>query len=261
MAVPDLATAAMIIISGAWLDPEKEQPIIECLPLAGPLLGKIKEAHQGLVDYQNAGRQERPEIRELIAQTTALDADHDRYTRGIHSILGGFAEVVENPDTTNRYRSLQSALFPTGLDINKQSYLVQAGEPELREGRLSDDDKKLLEATVVTTPEGPRTLRELVDTLTKIAHALGEAEIKKQRLRKDPGAPSSRGPARQAWARIVSHFLATLDHEDGLSEEDRRRILEPLQTALAKAAQARARAKKKGVAFDPDAEEVVAEGE
>lgn len=58
---------------------------------------------------------------------------------------------------------------------------------------------------------------------------------------------------------MVSHILATLDLEDELTAEERRRILEPLETALNKAAKARARAKAKGVPFDPDAEEAASE--
>lgn len=255
MSLLDLATPKMVAISFAWLDNERERPLIHGLSLAGPLLAKIENAHKGLVDFQNAGKGELPEVRELITTTTALDADHDRFARGIHSVTSGLVDF-SGPQIANGYRALRAALFPTGLDINKQSYLVQAGEPVLREGRLSDDDKLLLEATLVTTPEGTVSLRALLDHLTATAQALGEAEARKIRLKQESASPSSRGPARKAWARIVAHFLATIELEEALSPQDRRRILEPLENALVKAAQARARAKKKGVAFDPEAEVV-----
>lgn len=256
MPLLDLRTAAMIAIVKAWLDQEREQPLIRSLPLAGPLLEKIGAAYKGLVAYQNAGKQEHPDVRELMALTTALDTDHDRYTRSLHAIVSGIADMAKEKETADGYRSLRAALFPTGLDINRQSYVVQAGEPTLREGRLTAEHRELLETTCVKTPEGQRSLRDLVDQVTKVAHALGEAEAKKKRLQQENTQESSRGPARRAFARIVSHFVATLELEDGLSPEGRRQILEPLESELRKAAQARARAKKKGVAFDPDAEEV-----
>lgn len=256
MSLLDLPTPIMLTIVRAWLDPAKERPVLARLPLVGPLLNKLHDVQEGLIAHQNAGRQEVPEVRELMARTTALDADHDRYARGLHAIVTGVADIASEPAVSQQYLALRTALFPTGLDINRQSYLVQAGEPVLREGRLSERDQRLLATTRLTTPEGELSLRDVLDKLTDAAHALGDAESTKIRLRQESANESSRGPARRAWARMVSHFLATLDLEEGLSSEDRRRILEPLESALTRAAKARARAKQKGVPFDPDAEDV-----
>lgn len=259
MSLLDLPTAAMITIGGAWLDAERERPLIECLSLAGPLLGKIKDVHNGLIQFQNVGKQEHPEVRALIAKTTELDADHDRLARGIHSIVSGLVEI-SSPETAESYRALQQQLFPTGLAIVQQSYLVQAGDADLRDGRLKPESCKLLEATVVNMPGGSRTLSSLVEEWNRAARQLGEAEGKKAQLKRESVNDSSRGPARKDWARIISHFIATLAHEDGLSAKDRARIVEPLESALAKAALLRARAKKKGLAYDPDtAEEALAD--
>lgn len=193
-------------------------------------------------------------MRALIATATQLDAEHDRLARGIHSIIAGFAEL-SNPQYAEGYRALHAQLFPTGLSINRQTYIGQAGEVDLREGRLSTESRNLLEATFVSTKEGPRSLRNLVDEWNRTARALGEAEAQKVRLKREDIQEISRAAARKAWAGIVRHFLATLDLEDGLSAKDRSRILEPLESALAKAALARAKAKKKGVSFEPDAPE------
>jgi len=255
MSLLDLPTPTMHAIASAWLDPAKERPILARLPFVGPLLNKLHQVQEGLLAHQNAGRQELPEVRELIARTTALDADHDRYSRGLHAIVTGIAEISDEPATAERYRTLRTALFPTGLDINRQGYLVEAGEPAFRERRLSDDDNALLAKTRVITPEGEVSLRNVLDKLARVAHALGDAESTKVRLRQESANESSRGPARKAWSRVVSHILATLDLEEGLTDEERRRILEPLESALSRAAKAKARAKQKGEAFDPDAEE------
>lgn len=252
MGLLDLPTAAMIAITGAWLDSERERPLIECLSLAGPLLGKIKEVHSGLVQFQNAGKVEHPEVRALIAKTTALDADHDRLARGLHSMVSALVEI-SNPEAAEGYRSLLEQLFPTGLSINRQTYIVQAGEVDLREGRLTAESYRLLEATLVSTPEGPRSLRKLVDDWHQTARTLGEAEARKAQLKREDSDEISRAAARKAWARIISHFLATLDHEGALSAQNRARLLEPLESSLKKAALARAKAKTAGVVFDPEA--------
>lgn len=254
MALLDVPTAAMITILRAWLDSEREEPLIRSLPLAGPLLEPLESVYQGLVAFQNAGRGEHPEIRELMAQTRALDADHDRLTRSLHAFVSGLADMADSEERALAYASLRAALFPTGLDINRQSYVVEAGEPALREGRLTAEHRALLEETSVKTKEGETSLRTLLDRLTQVAHALGDAEARKTRLKLESAKPSSRGPARKEFARIVTHFLSTLELEKSLSSDARTRLLEPLETELSKAAKARAKAKK-GVAFDPDAGE------
>lgn len=254
-----LPTAAMFTIGGAWLDPERERPLIECLSLAGPLLGKIDEAQTGLVQFQNAGKVEHPEVRSLITQTTALDAEHDRLARGMHAIVSGITEI-SSPQSAEAYRALLKQLFPTGLGIVQQSYLVEAGDADLRDGRLSAESRRLLEGTVINTPDGARALTTLLEEWNRSSRDLGEAESKKAQLKRESVNESSRGPARKEWAKIVSHFIATLALEGGLSQQDRARLQEPLESAVAKARLLRAKAKKKGVTYDPEtAEEALAD--
>lgn len=254
MAYQDMPTQTMITVTLEWVDAEKQRPLIERCPRLAPLLPDIEKAHTGLVFFQNKGKQESAEVTQLRAKTTALDAQHDRFARGVHHLLIGLAEVSEAFGIDDAYSKPRAELFPQGLDINSQAYLVEAGDVPMRERRLSDESKRALEATVIRTPEGEASLRDIVNRWNEIALALGEAESEKVRLKAGDVSEGSSGPARRAWVKIVTLFVQTLALETGLSDAERRKILEPLQNAEAKARKKRALAKK-GIPFDPDAEE------
>lgn len=259
MAYSDLATQVMISITFAMLSPEHQRNIIERSPRLAPLLGDLGKAHGDLVIFQNVGRREHPAIAALKAKTSALDNEHDALARGMHHLLLGLSEICRARGFDDPYMQLRAELLPKGLDINLQSYLLEAGDAELREGRLSEESKRVLEATIVRAPAGEASLREVLDMWNEVARALGDAESEKARVRGEEPPPGSRGPARRAWARIMTLFVAMVALETGLDDQDRRALLEPLQTADAKATKKKMAALKKGLAFDPDAEEEAAE--
>lgn len=254
MAYIDFPTAMMVTITGAWLDPERERPIIERCRRVAPLLDDIAKAHEQLVVFQNKGKGQSPEVIALQAKTTHLDELHDRLARGVSHLMNALAEICRGYEVEDFYSQIASELFPTGLTITNQSYFAQAGDASLREARLSDASKRVLEATVIRTPHGEASLRELVERWGKVAEELGEAEAEKVRLRAGHAVEGSSGPARRAWVKIVSLFVQALELETGLSDEERRAILQPLQEADARAVRKRAAARK-GERFDPDAEE------
>lgn len=263
MAYSDLASATMVTITNAWLDPERERPIIERCRLAAPLLDKIAEVHANLVVFQNRGKGQSPEVLDLQAKTRHLDEVHDRLAKGVSSVLYGLSEICRGYGIVDPYSQITAELFPTGLLITNQSYLAEAGDAALREARLSDESKRVLETTMLRTPDGEISLRAIVNRWGQVAEELGAAEAEKVRLRAGHTVDGSSGPARRAWVKIVSLFVQALELETGLSDEERRAILQPLQEADARAAKKRAAARR-GERFDPDAEEegegVTAEG-
>lgn len=253
MALQDLATEEMVMVTGFWLDPEHQRPILERLARVAPLLVDIANAHSKVVVFQNAGKQESPELAELSAKTTALDAEHDRLTRGIHLLLLGLIETSDDPTLISRLSALYAELLPRGLGINQQSYLVEAGDVTLRHQRLSTESKKLLAASLLRISGCNETsLGDLVSRWDRAATELGETEAKKIRVKGVAVSESSRGPARRAWIRIVAFVLQALEMETSLTDAERRALLEPLRNAEARAAKRRAAAKKKNIPFDPD---------
>jgi len=254
MALKDLSTEEMVTITGQWLDPERQKPIILRYPRLHLFLPDLDAAHAGVVVFQNKGTPEPPELPKLRARTNVLDARHDRLSRSVHHLLTGLIENSEDKPENEPLRNLHTELFPEGLSINTKTYLAQAGDAELRWQRLSDTSKRWLQSIVIRTPNGETRLATLVEEWGKVARELGDVESEKVRLQAGHGVESSRGPARRAWVNTVSFFLEVVERERSLTDDERRALLEPLRNAEAKAAKRRALARKKDQPFDPDAE-------
>lgn len=254
MALHELATGEMAVITKHWLGREYQRPIIQRFPRLAPFLDDLAEVHKNVAVFQNSGKGEPSDVASLRVTTSRLDADHDRLARGIHHLLLGAVEIIDGEDDKARWEQLHKELFPQGLSINQQRYLVQAGEVVLREQRLSDESRELLATTSFTHRGQTVSLQELLERWDAVAEKLGAAEAQKLRLQAGQGAESSRGPARRAWVSAVGLFLQVLEREKGLTDDERRELLEPLRNAEAKAAKRRALARKKNEAFDPDAE-------
>jgi hypothetical protein len=237
MGLRDLSSAKMVAISGAWLDPSKERPLLERLSRVRPLLPDLDEAHHGLQVFQQRAPTGGEKARPMVPTTTRLDAQHDRLARGVHGLCGALAMLTEDPAESEAFLTLQRQLMPQGLSITRGTYLEEAGQAELVNERLSPASNALLESTQVRG----RSLREYVDSWRTTAKALGTAEADKTRLAAEPST-GSRGFARNAWTTAVNALLHMLEREKTLTADERRQLLEPLETALAKAATAKARA-------------------
>lgn len=253
MAILDLPTQEMVTITLGWLDPERQRAIIERCARVAPLLEDVAEAHNGLLEFQHKAKRESDLLPKLRAETTALDNHHDRIARVINHLLLGLIELNDEPAQTDAFVKLRTELFPEGLDINLKSYLAQAGDADMREKRISESSKKLLETTCIHIGGREQSLRDLVDEWGDVARKLGQVEAEKIRVQSGEASEGSIGPARRAWARIVSLFLQMLDLEQGLTDAERRALLEPLRNAEAKAKRKRALARKKNQPFSPDA--------
>lgn len=261
MALQDLPTQEMVTVTGQWLDPERQRPLIERCPRASPLLEDIASAHANILVFQTKAKREADEIPKLRARTSALDAHHDRLARGINYILLGLVELQNDLGKAEEFIKLRSELFPHGLEIVQRSYLAQAGDADMREERLSDSSKKLLEDACVKGGDHNQSLRACVNEWGKVARELGEVEAEKVRLAAAEPSDISSSAARRAWINIVSLFLQTLELEKALTDAERRIILEPLRNAEAKAARKRALAKKRNQPYSPDAPEEEEEGD
>lgn len=238
MALKDLTTETMTVISRDWLDPAKERSILARLARVSPLLVDLAIAHHDLLENQQPSPKVSPEMVALNQKVLELDARHDRLARSLHNILEGLVELTDDPDESASWRAVQDELFPQGKSITKRSYIDQAGEATRVEGRLSERSQRLLEEHTV----GGVPLMHHVRRWQMAGIELGEAEKQRILLAKESPQTLSVGKVRNAWISAVNAILAMLDREKGLSEAERRRVLEPLETALAKA-EARKRSK------------------
>lgn len=231
MRVRDLTTASMVTITGALVDPERERPVFAKYPRLWPWLADIEAAHQGL--YEIEKRAPSPALAAMNERASLLDAEHDRRARGIHEVITGLIDLSEDADEASRLTELRDQLFPSGRSIVNRSYLDQAGEAELLDSRLSESSRKLLGEVMVH-----RTLLgKHIHLWRKTALDLGQLEAERTRLAKDEKAQelTTLGKARNAWVSAMNALLYVIEREKELTQEDRRRLLEPLETALAKA--------------------------
>lgn len=250
MALILLTTASMIMVTEAWGDPARERPVIAKYPRLLPWLDDIDKAHRALHEAQ-AASDIQPELKRLTEKATALDAEHDRLARGIHQTITGMAELTFDNEQSAALLQLRDELFPSGRSIINRSYLDQAGEASLMESRLSLPSRHLLAHVPVLSSH----LGEYVHAWKEVAIELGDVERERIHLTRDQKDESatSIGKARKLWVNAVSAFRYVLDRERELSAADRRRILEPLDTALAKAtAKRRASTKSKELASEAE---------
>ena len=170
----------------------------------------------------------------MQAAEAKVDVKHDRKTRGTFNVLTGFADLADDPELAVAYLALRDLIYPKGLDVVRWSYTDEAGEAELVDKRLSKNDKALLGK--LPTPAG--TLLDALKERIKAGKELGYLEKDRAALEaKAPDAPTAADAvrARNLWIRTVNAFVATLDLEEGLSDEDREKILGPLRRAEQKA--------------------------
>lgn len=235
MALRDLTTPTMVVLSASWLDPDAERPVLESLSQAGALLPSLDKAHKGLLHSQSTGDSASAEIAALQLRAAIVDAVHDHKARGSYGLLTALAEIADEPATGARYIALRDKLYPDGLELVRWSYTDEAGDAKLVDKRLTPEDKEFLKA--IPIPHG--TLYDVHMARVKAGKELGEIEKQRTALEKQaPGAPTAAdgARARNLWIRTVNALLSLLELEEKLSEGDRDRLLAPLRRAEQKAA-------------------------
>ena len=235
MSLRNLSAQSMVVVSGAWIDPERERPVLEGISLVAPLLPELKKAHGNLIRMQVTGSDAEKELGGIKKEEAALDKVHDRKVRGVFGVLTAMAELADTPDKAEGCIDLRDRLFPLGLRAVGRSYLDEAGDVEMVAGRLDDESRGLLKKF----PLPGTDLCAEVEAWIEAGGKLGELETKRSRLegsdKEDGVTRSEAAAARNRWIRTVNALLTNLDLVEDLDEETRRRILEPLRTAEAKA--------------------------
>jgi len=235
MALRDLTTPTMVVISSAWLDPHAERPILEALPQASALLPSIDKAHKGLLHSQSTGTTANVELAALQQRAAGIDAIHDKKARGSYGLLTALAEIADDPVMAEKLLALRDILYPDGLELVRWSYTDEAGDAKLVDKRLTAEHKALLKEIPVLGG----TLFDVHMARVKAGKDLGE--IEKERLALEHQAPDAPTPAdavraRNVWIRTTNALISMLELEENLSDGDRERLLAPLRRAEQKAA-------------------------
>lgn len=232
MALRNLTTQTMLTISARWLDPSQERPILQRYPLSRALLIHLSTAHDRLIEFQRRSTTTQEALLRLTERLATLDARHDRLLRGTHGMLTSLAELADTDERAAHYLDLRDKVFPDGLRGVSRSYVDQAGEVMLLQGRL--DERTVLALRSILTPNG--SLFGHVQSLIDIGREMGQLEAERTSLGKT-GEAMTRADvarARNEWIRVVSALKASLGL-DGATAEEHDRIFRHLDEAEGKA--------------------------
>lgn len=233
MSKRNLTTRTMLSVSGRWVDPEQEKPILQRYPLTAALIPHLLKVHANLVVFQRTSSEIQDEIAAVQKEQAAFDAEHDRKIRGVYGYLTALAELSDSESRARHYLDIRDTLLPDGLRAVQRSYMDQAGEIPLLKGRL--DEQALRALADLTTPEGPLNLH--VQAWIKAATRLSDLERKRMDLlERSPGdtRKSDVQRARNDWIRVANGLRANLLLDDA-SVEHMHRVFRYLDVAEAKA--------------------------
>jgi hypothetical protein len=240
MALKNLSSEAMVTITGRLLDPERDRPVVEPLPVLSTMIPAIEMVHTRMLARQHLVAAILRELAKVVDGMSAVDKLHDRKKRGAYGYLTALAELTDNTVTAAAYLDLRDRLMPLGLMEIRRSYVDQVGDAQLLPGRLDDASRALLASII--TPEGP--LQSQVDQWVAAAAELGRleerrAQLESQRSTGPEASPGEVYAARLAWMRVMRSMIELLEVDPQATPEIKARLLAPLRRAEAQAGRRR----------------------
>ncbi len=260
MALKDLSLEAMISVSARILNPPANRPQINNKDELYSGLLVLKRAHDNLVSLN---RQE-GELRELSAQYSEelaeLDREHDRCARAIFRTLETAADISTDPQFITEIHAALTTLFPTGLAINRLSYIEQAGNAL----RVTERVTPALRLLLSTIPIVNHTLDTILDRWLLAGKTLGilQAERDTLHIDHDPNRVTAALiiDGRNQWIRATHAFTSALDSTD-YTEPEKTSILAHLRATEQQAANRKKPATKPATESAGDDTPAVADGE
>jgi hypothetical protein len=242
MALKNLSSETMVTVTGRLLDPERDRPVVETLPLVSPLIPAIELVHNGLLSRQHLIAAIERELAKVLDGMSTFDKLHDRKKRAVHGFLTALAELTDDPVRAAAYLDLRDRLMPLGLMEARRSYLDQVGDAQLLPSRLDDASRALLAS--IATPEGP--LQSHVDQWVEAAVEIGRlderrAQLEAQRSTGQDASPGEAYAMKLSWIRVMRSVVDMLEIDPRATPEVKDRLLAPLRRAEAQADRRRRR--------------------
>jgi hypothetical protein len=259
----DMGTVVAII--AAWVDPNRNRPILEEIPRAAPFLEELDEIYATLGRLQLTESAYSKTLKALTQQAGELDSTHDKLYKGLHGMITVTSELTCDADYAEKLDEMRDRFFPIGLKGISQTYLAESGYATIAEMKVTEEDKALL--TGITYNE--RTLLQDFEDWVTAGKALGEVEAKRTRLQEREGDTGTTAgdirDARISGLRLVDMLATILEMPGTTDEETKNILLQPLRRAEEKALQ---KARRKSQEEEPDIEttqqqidEALSEGE
>lgn len=236
MALKRLSPEAMVTITGRLLDPERDRPVLEALPLAASLIAALEAVHAGLLSRQHVSATIERELAAVLTDMAKQDRLQSRKKRAVYNLLSNLAELADDAAMAAAYRELRDRLLPLGLMEVRRSYLDQVGDAQLLPARMDDASWALLAA--IPMLDGP--LVRHVNQWLEAAAELGRLheyriQLESQRAVGQDASPSQAYAARRAWIRVMRSLLKVLEIDPQATPEIKERILAPIRRAEAMA--------------------------
>jgi hypothetical protein len=197
-------------------------------------LPDLEQVHTDLKTTQRKGTETSTKMAALGERTVALDAQHDRLTRGLFDLLGGLAGVAETDEEAQSFLLARDELMPHGMLTIGLSYQDEAGNAATTEDRLSPASRKLLQHVKI----GGKPLSATVERWRTVARDLGQADDERTALKgkgSDGPTPADALAARNGFIRAVGAVRAMAGLESTLGEDEQQRIFGYLDDAEARA--------------------------
>lgn len=201
MALKRLRTEEMVTITSTIVDPaHADHQAMVAVPALAPLLSEIIGAHDGLYATYFTGPGA-VRLKEIQGLQRSLDDMHDDCVRGLWAYLWAMTYFARVDAEKQVYRRLLALLLPDGLSVVNKSYREEAGQVDLVERQLGDEDRAALEQMAL--PDG-RTLLAVVNEWLSVGAQLGALDRERAGERTDGGPTAADAlAARFRWIRTM----------------------------------------------------------
>lgn len=233
-----LSVASMVVVSERWLTGEGRK-VIDGLALCRAMLGKLEEAHAGLLNLQPQRSALTDALKSARDAASRADDTFDTRGRGLFWGLQSLAALSEDPDEAAGFDAAREAIFPKGLSIFVRTYVEEVGEARLAKERLTPALREALEAA----PIGRVTAAEAFDRWLSAADDL-EAALRARDAAEaallnaaDAVSLAAAQQAKLTWIRTTRALLNNLDLED-TDADTRAALLKTLREEVAREAKA-----------------------
>lgn len=233
MALKRLRTEEMVTITSTLVDPgHPDHQAMVAVPALAPLVPEIAGSHHGLYSTYFHGPGE-VRLKEIQVLQKALDVEYDDLARGLFAYCWAMIYFARTDAERQVFHRLLAVLLPDGLAVVKKSYREEAGQVDLVQKHLGEEERATL-ATLLL--RDGRTLLDVVNQWLSLGQQLGALDRERAGDVAD-GMPSAADAlaARNRWIRTIqavrdvaalvaagnpaiSEIMARLDEAEGVAD-------------------------------------------
>ncbi|APR87008.1 hypothetical protein A7982_12357 [Minicystis rosea] len=218
MAIKNLQTPEMLLISGTWLaqGSDVNAALLSVTELAGSA-PRLETVHTALL---KAGQPvANKALAEIIDEEGRLDVRHDAIIRGAFGTLTALAELLGGSEGAAQI-ALRDFLLPEGLQSQLKSYAAEAGQAAALADRMTPEVRTKTDAVPIGSGPNAKPLTVYLDELIGLGGKLGELEAKRATIENAATQAGALSKARLAWVRVVNALVANAELAELPADKD-----------------------------------------